>query len=351
MTQPSEATVVDDLRKSLANPDIPEGMPMTPDEHRTIGIVTDVVPVVPAKSRACSDWMGQAGHPLPATWPQRLMSTLLLLGFLLCGTVAVHAESDSKVEAVQRALAGRGYDPGDVDGAMGQRTAGALEAFQRSVGLPDTGEIDDETWTALGLGPVTGAERGREPDAGTQWNETDASSTESLAAAPQADANRIDTETTPAGDTTHAESSRAQPAPAVREKPRLGFATLGWHPPQTGAAALARFDAIGAHPELKRGKGTLFVPKGEFVIVLEAGERFPGLDCDPEAGQLSIEFVFGPDGPVIFTPIEDGEFCQAGIGIVIEVGRTLAIRRIDWGDLQLPQGTVRVTPLGLQYIE
>ena len=324
---------------------------MTPDGHRTIGIVADVVPVVLAKSHARPDRMQQTGHPPTATWPQRLLSALLLLALLVWGSVAVHAESDSKVEAVQRALAERGYDPGDVDGAMGQRTAGALEAFQRSVGLPDTGAIDDDTWTALGLGHMTGAERGREPDAGTLWSETDASSTESLAAAPQANANRIDTETTPAGDTTHAESSRAEPAPAVREKPRLGFATLGWHPPQTGAAALARFDAIGAHPELKREKGTLFVPKGEFVFVLEAGERFPGLDCDPGAGRLSIEFVFGPDGPVIFTPTEDGEYCQAGIGIVIEVGRTLAIRRIDWGDLQLPQGTVRVTLQGLQYID
>ena len=292
-----------------------------------------------------------AGGRRPAAWPRVLRYALVLLAVLLCGASAVHAESDWKVEAVQRALAERGYDPGTVDGAMGQRTEGALRELQRSIGLPDTGEIDDATWAALGLEPATGAERSPEQDAGAEAKETDAPLTEARPATPQADANLVGTGTAPAEDTTHAETSRAEPAPAVSEEPRLGFSTLGWHPPQTGAEALARFDEIGAPPRFRRGKGTLFVPKGELVFVLERGERFPGFECEPGAGRLSIEFVFGPDGPVIFTPTEDGEFCQVGIGIAIEVGRTLAIRRIDWGDLQLPQGTVRVTGRGLEYVD
>ena len=166
---------------------------------------------------------------------------------------------------------------------------------------------------------------------------------------PQAEAPRAEPDTMPSTDTPQAEAPRAEPAPVRTAGPRLSFATLGWHPPQTGAEALARFDAIGAPPEFKRGTGALFVPKGEFVFVLQAGERIPGLDCDPGAGRLSIEFVFGPDGPVIFTPVAGGEYCQTGIGIAIEVGRTLEIRRVDWGDLQYPQGTVRVTDRGLEY--
>ena len=284
-------------------------------------------------------------------WRRELRYALVLLAALLGGASAVHAEFDWKVEAVQRALAERGYQPGTIDGAMGQHTASALKEFQRSVGLPDTGEIDDATWAALGLEPATGAERVPKLDAGNEAKETDAPLAEAQPATPRTDANRIDPGTTTDEDTTHAEPSRAEPAPAVKEKPRLGYSTLGWHPPQTGVEALARFDEIGAPPRFRRGKGTLFVPKGELVFVLGQGERFPGLECDPGAGQLSIEFVFGPDGPVIFTPTEDGEFCQAGIGIVIEVGRTLAIRRIDWGDLQLPQGTVRVTGRGLEYVD
>ena len=166
---------------------------------------------------------------------------------------------------------------------------------------------------------------------------------------PQAEAPRAEPDTMPSTDTPQAEAPRTEPAPVRTAGPRLSFATLGWHPPQTGAEALARFDAIGAPPEFKRGTGALFVPKGEFVFVLQAGERIPGLDCDPGAGRLSIEFVFGPDGPVIFTPVAGGEYCQTGIGIAIEVGRTLEIRRVDWGDTQYPQGTVRVTDRGLEY--
>ena len=80
------------------------------------------------------------------------------------------------------------------------------------------------------------------------------------------------------------------------------------------------------------------MPKADLVFVLKAGEQVPGLDCDPAAGRLSIEFVFGPDGPVIFNPISGEYYCQMGIGIAIGVGRTLEIRRIDWGDTRFPQG-------------
>ena len=351
MTQPREAPVVENLRNRFANPEVPEDIQVVTGEHDAVSNMTNLNPVVSAKAYPCPIRVTQAEGLPPATWSRWWRAVLLLLTFLLHGTVAVHAEPDSKVEAVQRALAERGYGPGTIDGAMGQRTAGALSEFQRSVGLPDTGEIDDATWAALGLEPATGAEWSREQDAGNEAKKTAAPPTEHRPAAPQADANRIDTATVPGEDTTPAESSRAEPALAVRERPRLGYSTLGWHPPQTGSEALARFDEIGAPPQLRRGKGTLFVPKGELVFVLERGERFPGLECDPGAGRLSIEFVFGPDGPVIFTPIGDGEFCQAGIGIVIGVGRTLAIRRIDWGDLQRPQGTVRVTGRGLEYVD
>ena len=155
----------------------------------------------------------------------------------------------------------------------------------------------------------------------------------------------------PSADTSGTEPSRPEPAPERAARPRLSFATLGWHRPQTGAGALARFNAIGAPLDFKRGTGSLFVPKAELVFVLRAGEQIPGLDCDPGAGRLSIEFVFGPDGPVIFTPVSGGEYCQIGIGIAIEVGRTLEMRRVDWGDMLFPRGTVRITSDGLEYVE
>ena len=395
-----------------------------------------------------------------------LASTLVLLALLLLAVSAADAAYDPEVEAVQRTLTERGYDPGTIDGAMGWRTRGALREFQRSAGIPDTGQIDDATRTALGLAPRDGTKRPpageadsagtddtariepartelviapetdtseteparTEPPAGPEATapkadparaelvigpetdtseaeparaelpagpeaaapkadpvrteivigpETDASEVESTraepaavpetaapkveaartepaaapeSAAPISETARTGTTATPQAPARKTEAARAEPTPVRAPLPKLDFATLGWHRPQTGADARTRFDAIGAPPEFRRGKGTLFVPKGEFVFVLKAGERFPGLDCDPGAGRLSIEFVFGPDGPVIFTPIGDGEFCQAGIGIAVEAGRTLEIRRVDWGDTQLPPGTVRVTGQGLEYV-
>ena len=131
----------------------------------------------------------------------------------------------------------------------------------------------------------------------------------------------------------------------------LPFATLGWHRPETGAEALERFIAIGTPRDFGPGSGSLFVPTPELVFVLHAGERVPGLDCDPGAGRLAVEFVFGPDGPVIFTPAAGAELCRMAIGIALEVGRTLEMQPIDWGDARYPQGTVRVTGKGLQYID
>ena len=240
---------------------------------------------------------------------------LVLSVLLTCSGAAVRAAPDPLVEAVQRELAERGYDPGSVDGVLGRRTRDVIRKFQRSVGLFDTGQIDDATLAALGLG------------------------------APA--------ETKSAADPDTADALRAEPAPPAPERNagrRLSFATLGWHPPQTGADALARFNAIGAPPGFKHGTDALVVPKGELIFVLKAGERIPDLDCDPGSGGLSIEFIFGPDGPVIFTPAADGGYCQAGIGIALAVGRTLEMGRVDWGDTQYPRGTVRITNQGLEYV-
>ena len=148
-----------------------------------------------------------------------------------------------------------------------------------------------------------------------------------------------------------APKAEPEPEPEPVVKPILRFSTLGWHGPQSGAEALERFTAIGAPADFRRGMDSLFVPNAEFVFVLRAGERVPGLDCDPGAGRISIEFVFGPDGPIIFTPAAGGEYCRMGIGIALEVGRTLEMRPVDWGGARYPQGTVRVTGEGLQYID
>ena len=275
------------------------------------------------------------------------------------------------VEAVQRALSERGFDPGKIDGDLGSRTRSAIGKFQRSSGLPDTGKIDEATLTALGLAPPGDAEPETGP--GAEASET---GTPPAMPSPEPDPDASESraprdETTPApgtetpeeaqapsagpsaepgSDTPETEAPRADPAPERAARRELSFATLGWHRPQTGTEALARFNALGLSRDFNRGTSSLFVPNAELVFVLQPGERIPGLDCDPGAGRLSIEFVFEPDGPVIFTPVADGEYCRMGIGIAIEVGRTLEMRRVDWGDMQYPRGTVRVTNQGLEYV-
>ena len=301
----------------------------------------------------------QSAARASAIWPpcprRSAFPGLALLILLCCWGPIVDAAYDPMVEAVQEALTERGFEPGEIDGAMGSRTRRALRDFQRSVGLPPTGEIDAATITALGLEPTDSGEKPPAgvspptPDTGSGTApEAEHSGTEPARAVPRAEPTPAEPpRAAPRAEPTHAEPPRAAPAP----KPVLRFSTLGWHAPQSGAEALERFVAIGAPRDFKPGSGSLFVPKAELVFVLLAGERIPGLNCDPGAGRLAVEFVFGPDGPVIFTPAAGAELCQMGIGIALEVGRTLEMRPIDWGDARYPQGTVRVTGEGLRYID
>lgn len=58
---------------------------------------------------------------------------------------------NNSVALIQRALQGRGFDPGPIDGRMGPRTRAALSRFQASSGLNPTGQVDQQTLAALGL--------------------------------------------------------------------------------------------------------------------------------------------------------------------------------------------------------
>ena len=57
--------------------------------------------------------------------------------------------SATQIRAAQAELARRGFNPGPVDGVLGQRTAGAISAFQRAQRLPATGTLTPETLSAL----------------------------------------------------------------------------------------------------------------------------------------------------------------------------------------------------------
>jgi predicted RNase H-like nuclease (RuvC/YqgF family) len=54
-----------------------------------------------------------------------------------------------KVRHIQVALRNAGYDPGKVDGRMGNKTVEAIKAFQRANNLPASGKVDKKTWEIL----------------------------------------------------------------------------------------------------------------------------------------------------------------------------------------------------------
>jgi len=50
-----------------------------------------------------------------------------------------------------QALKNKGHDPGAIDGVMGAKTRSALRDFQKKEGIKDTGRLDQETMSKLGV--------------------------------------------------------------------------------------------------------------------------------------------------------------------------------------------------------
>jgi peptidoglycan hydrolase-like protein with peptidoglycan-binding domain len=60
--------------------------------------------------------------------------------------------SESQIRQVQQALDQKGFHAGRADGKLGPETKDALSQFQKKQGLQATGEPDDQTLAALGIG-------------------------------------------------------------------------------------------------------------------------------------------------------------------------------------------------------
>lgn len=50
-----------------------------------------------------------------------------------------------QIEQAQRQLKAAGFDPGPIDGILGESTKTALREFQQKQGLPQTGQLDEAT--------------------------------------------------------------------------------------------------------------------------------------------------------------------------------------------------------------
>lgn len=60
-----------------------------------------------------------------------------------------HIENNMNVADIQRALSARGYNPGPIDGFMGDKTRAAVRSFQRDHGLLADGIVGPDTRGAL----------------------------------------------------------------------------------------------------------------------------------------------------------------------------------------------------------
>jgi hypothetical protein len=61
------------------------------------------------------------------------------------------ASPDDLALEVQQELSRRGYDPGVIDGVLGQQTRDAIAAYQRDNGLAVTGRIDLSLMRKMGM--------------------------------------------------------------------------------------------------------------------------------------------------------------------------------------------------------
>src|SRR3989441_7902603 len=99
---------------------------------------------------------------------------------------AARGGNRDQVRAAQQALKDKGHDPGMVDGVMGPKTQAALKDFQKSQGIQDTGRLDAETMSKLGIEGRSGAGGPSSPAASPST--TGSSSSESGAKSPDSGA-------------------------------------------------------------------------------------------------------------------------------------------------------------------
>lgn len=71
------------------------------------------------------------------------------------------ASTDSAmVRQAQERLASEGFDPGALDGKLGQQTQQSLQQFQQAKGIEPSGQLDPQTVAALGIDSDSSAAAG-----------------------------------------------------------------------------------------------------------------------------------------------------------------------------------------------
>ena len=100
---------------------------------------------VPSSPTPQPQTVPQSPSPAPSTTPDATPQTEQSL------TKPTPQDLSMMVVRVQAALMRRGYYNGDIDGLLGPMTRAALRAFQRAEGISQTGRMDIDTLTRLGI--------------------------------------------------------------------------------------------------------------------------------------------------------------------------------------------------------
>ena len=203
---------------------------------------------------------------------------------------------EDRVAVAQRRLSELGFEPGPIDGLMGRRTREAVRTFQRANALKPSGRLDAATLKALF--PTQPNNRGKKVSGMV-----------------------------------------------------LSYTALGWRRPDSGDNTLLRFRSRTGSLDMRRSSSELIVPDGNGVYLIESGDTVPGFDCDPAQGQIEMELMLGPKGPVVFRPLDGKGYCQLGFGILLQVGQRLRMADASWDGGAIPRGLVEVGIKGLMYVE
>lgn len=78
--------------------------------------------------------------------------SIIILSIAMVFMCSVMVNADDTVKGVQGMLGYFGYDCGTPDGIMGAKTTEGIKAYQRDMGLEETGEINDELIEYLSSG-------------------------------------------------------------------------------------------------------------------------------------------------------------------------------------------------------
>lgn len=89
---------------------------------------------------------------IPATYKTVSRQELVKDGYMQWRSILCETNTTrSRISQIQRALKAQGYNPGSIDGVIGSATMRAVNAFQKSEGLPVDKYLNVETIKALGV--------------------------------------------------------------------------------------------------------------------------------------------------------------------------------------------------------